>query len=197
MRVEPGPPPSPREVRESQRLAALADSALSRARDTSERWRNGLALATGAVVAAGLLQGRETAVGLSGDWRIVTGIAVLVAAAAAVTAIGAAMLASFGWPSLATLGDVGDLERWEHEEAERTLRRLRASMAATLVAIIALLAAVGAAWFAPTSEPRLELQGPGGVACADGVRVTSGGATTSGGARVAPGTSVAARDDCE
>ncbi|WP_433228907.1 hypothetical protein [Actinomadura formosensis] len=147
--VQPGPPPSPQEVAETRRLIQLAESVLPRTREVAEKWRNGLALLSGVVVAAGVVKGRDSIQDVASGYRIAVGVLLAVAVVLGIVSLVLAMLASFGWPSPVTVHRSADLAAWERRESRRAVARLRWSMAGSVAFVSLLVAAIAVTWYAP------------------------------------------------
>ncbi|WP_433207219.1 hypothetical protein ACQP00_40950 [Dactylosporangium sp. CS-047395] len=143
-------------VEAADALRRAATGELAALRTAGEKWIAGITAVYGLFGIAGAVGGRDAVAALPGWGRLLVGLAVLAAVAAAGSAILRAYRVAYGWPVAQPVRDDDELRDWysrrRREPAEAAARLRRAVFSA--VGSLGLLAvALGLLWFLPARAP--------------------------------------------
>ncbi|GIJ77411.1 hypothetical protein SAMN05443287_112140 [Micromonospora phaseoli] len=154
IRLRPGPPATPTDLRRAQELAGLLRGELDRVRAAALAWRNGLGGLLVALVGFSLIRGRSDVSTLAPGWGGLVGVLLLAAVTAGVAGAVALLRAAHGPLSVTPVATLAPAPLGEHREAVVAARALRVGVWLVLTCTILLIAAVGVTWYAPgRSDP--------------------------------------------
>lgn len=149
IRLRPGPPATPADLRRAQELAGLLRGELDRVRAAALAWRNGLGGLLAVLVGFSLVRGRSDVSTLRPGWGALVGVLLLAAVAAGVAGALALLRAAHGPLSVTPVAALPPAPLGEHREALAAARALRLGVWLVLICTALLVAAVGVTWYAP------------------------------------------------
>jgi hypothetical protein len=150
----PTGPPSPGDLKERDRFAALAADSLATVRASAQAWRNGLAAFITLVTTGVVIKGRDTTAGLGTGWKVLITVFVAGGLALAVVGLWQALAAEAGTGTRlldleAIRRDHGSLDAYQVTLSANAAKRLQRGRYVVAGALICLLAGVIVTWWAP------------------------------------------------
>ncbi|MFF8911650.1 hypothetical protein [Streptomyces olivaceoviridis] len=150
----PGRPPTPTDLTERDRFAALAEASLPTVRASAEAWRNGLAAFVTLVTTGVVIKGRDTTAQLTLGWRIAVTLLIGGGIAFCLAGLWQALAAQAGThEGTVTLADIhrrhASVAAYQIALADAAAARLRRGRAIVAVALVCLLLGIVATWWAP------------------------------------------------
>ncbi|MFB8037300.1 hypothetical protein ACFC5Z_31075 [Streptomyces sp. NPDC056004] len=151
---KPERPPTPTDLTERDRFAALAEASLPAVRANAEAWRNGLAAFVTLVTAGAVLKGRDTTAQLTTDWRIAVTLLIGGGIALSLAGLWQALAAQAGTrEGLVTLADIhrrhASVAAYQIALADAAAARLRRGRTIVAAALVCFLLGITATWWAP------------------------------------------------
>ncbi|GHJ36352.1 hypothetical protein [Streptomyces sp. TS71-3] len=154
----PERPPTPADLAERDRFAALAEASLPTVRANAEAWRNGLAAFVTLVTTGAVIKGRDTTAHLTLGWR--TAVTLLIGGGIALSLAGLwqALGAQAGTrEGTVTLADIhrrhASVAAYQIALADTAAARLRRARTIVAAALVCLLMGIVATWWAPEAAP--------------------------------------------
>lgn len=152
--------PTPADLAERDRFAALAEGSLSAARANAESWRNGLAAFVTLVTAAAVIKGRDTTADLTIGWRIAVTVLIGSGIALSLAGLWQALAAQAGTrEGTVTLADIhsrhASVVAYQVALADAAATRLKRGRTIVAAALSCFLLGIAATWWAPeaSSDP--------------------------------------------
>lgn len=150
----PERPPTPADLTERDRFAALAEASLPTVRANAEAWRNGLAAFVTLVTTSAVIKGRDTTAHLTLGWRIAVTLLIGGGIALSLAGLWQALAAQAGTrESTMTLADIhrrhASVAAYQIALAATSATRLRRSRTIVATALACLLLGIVATWWAP------------------------------------------------
>ena len=150
----PAEAPSPGDLKERDRFAALAADSLTTVRASAQAWRNGLAAFITLVTTGVVIKGRDTTAGLGPGWKVLITVLIAGGLALAVVGLWQALAAEAGTgirlQDLPTIRkEYGSLDAYQVILSAEAAKRIQRGRYAVAGALTCLLAGIIVTWWAP------------------------------------------------
>lgn len=154
---KPEHPPTPADLAERDRFAALAEASLPSIRASAEAWRNGLAAFVTLVTTGAVIKGRDTTAHLTTGWRVAVTAAIGGGIALSLAGLWLALAAQAGTDEGAVAleqihSSHASVAAYQAALANTAARRLRRARATVAAALCAFLVGIVATWWAPEAR---------------------------------------------
>jgi hypothetical protein len=155
---KPQQAPTPADLAERDRFAALAEGSLSAARANAESWRNGLAAFVTLVTATAIIKGRDTTADLPVGWRVAVTVLIGSGIALSVAGLWQALAAQAGTrEGTVTLADIhsrhASVAAYQVALADVAATRLKRGRTIVAAALSCFLLGIATTWWAPEASP--------------------------------------------
>ena len=150
----PAEAPSPSDLKERDRFAALAADSLTTVRASAQAWRNGLAAFITLVTTGVVIKGRDTTAGLGTGWKVLITVLIAGGLALAVVGLWQALAAEAGTgirlqDLQAIREEYGSLDAYQVILSAQAAKRIQRGRYVVGGALACLLAGIIVTWWAP------------------------------------------------